>query len=117
MKTIIAGSRSIIDESLVYAVIREAGFEITEVVCGCAKGVDTLGMRWARDNEIPVREFPPNFDKFGKAAPLRRNEQMAWYAEAVIIVWDGVSKGTQHMMEFARREKLKLYVRRFDYVD
>ena len=43
MKTIIAGSRSITDIQLLYDAIRESGFQITEVVCGEARGADRLG--------------------------------------------------------------------------
>ena len=47
MKVIIAGSRDITDYSLVCRAISESKFDITEVISGTARGVDTLGEKWA----------------------------------------------------------------------
>ena len=46
MKVIIAGSRSITDATIVEKAINESGITITEMVCGGASGVDTLGEEW-----------------------------------------------------------------------
>lgn len=58
MKTIIAGSRSVTDMAHVRQAIIDSGFQITEVVCGCAHGPDRLGFDWARENKVPVHFFP-----------------------------------------------------------
>lgn len=110
MKTIIAGSRTIADLKLIYDVIERSDIEITEVVCGMAKGVDTLGHVWADQNNIPVKCFPANWGKFGVAAGPIRNEQMAKYAEAAIIVWDGFSRGTQSMIKLVKKYGLSTRV-------
>lgn len=111
MKTIIAGSRTINDLRLVEAVIAEAGFDITEVVCGGARGVDDLGRKWAGNgNIVPVKMFLANWEKYGKCAGFKRNVDMAEYAEALIAVWDGKSRGTQHMINTAQRLGLKVFV-------
>ena len=68
MKVIIAGSRDIIDYQLVVDTIKESNFIITEVVCGEASGVDSLGKKWAIENNIPVKSFPAKWNKFGKSA-------------------------------------------------
>ena len=109
MKTIIAGSRGIDDYSVVKAAIAFSGFEITEVVSGGANGVDKLGERWAKDNGVPITRFIPDWS-IGKSAGIRRNEKMARYADCVICIWDGVSPGTKHMMQFAKRLGLKVFV-------
>lgn len=93
MKVIIAGSRGITDYAIVERAIRESGFQITEVVSGTARGVDRLGERWAAEHGIPVAPFPADW-KIGKNAGILRNAQMAEYAEAAIIIWDGSSNGS-----------------------
>lgn len=111
MKTIIAGSRTITDLRLLEQVIENSGFNITEVVCGGARGVDDLGRKWAGNgNRVPVKMFPANWDEFGKSAGYRRNVQMAEYADALIAVWDGVSSGTKHMIDIATQKELQVFV-------
>ncbi len=119
MKTIIAGSRSISDYELVKKAIEDSGFTIAEVVCGKARGVDALGERWAQENGVAVKPFPADWSnlshpeaviktgwggkKYDAAAGHRRNRQMAEYAEALILVWDGESKGSLNMRETAQK--------------
>lgn len=109
MKTIIAGSRTITDLSLLEDVIKESGFNITEVVCGGARGVDELGRKWA-ENKVPVKLFAANWNVFGKRAGYIRNVEMADYAEALILLWDGRSKGSKHMLDIADKKGLKIYL-------
>lgn len=112
MRTIIAGSRSITDLRLLEKVIEDSGFLITEVVCGGARGVDDLGRKWAGNgNRLPVKLFPAKWDEFGKSAGYRRNAEMAEYGEALIALWDGISRGTKHMIDIATKKGLKVYVR------
>lgn len=116
MRTIIAGSRDITDMRLLERAIRESGLVITEVVCGGARGVDQLGYEWAHHgNNIPVKLFPANWDKYGKGAGYRRNIEMAKYADALIAIWDGKSKGTKHMIDIAIEYKLKVIVYEVQY--
>lgn len=114
MKTIIAGSRTITDYAKVCSIIEEAkidGIVITEVVSGTAKGIDQLGERWAFFNNIPVKKFPADWDKYGRVAGIMRNQQMAEYAEALIAIWDGSSNGTRNMIQEARNRNLKVFVK------
>jgi hypothetical protein len=111
MRVIIAGSRNIGDMWALEAAIRQADFEITEVVSGRAAGVDTLGEIWADLNGIPKKLFAPDRKKHGwPKAAFVRNAQMADYADALIAVWDGESHGTKHMIECARKKGLKVHV-------
>jgi hypothetical protein len=111
MKVIIAGSRTIRDYELVKQAIKESGFEITEVVCGTANGVDSLGERYAKENGIKLSYFYPDWKGQGKLAGHKRNEQMAHYSEALVAIWDGDSRGTKHMIEYANKKGLKVYVK------
>lgn len=110
MKVIIAGSRSITDAFMVRRAVEDSGFRVTEVVCGLARGVDKLGRLYAQRNNIPVKEFPANWEKFGRAAGFKRNREMALYADALIAIWDGYSKGTANMIRQAEERSLKLFV-------
>jgi hypothetical protein len=110
MKTIIAGSRTIHDYSLVLRAVAESGFPITEVFSGAAAGVDTLGRRFAYENRLPCRLYPAEWGKYGKSAGLIRNHEMAAFADACIVIWDGQSYGSQHMIEIARKCENKIYV-------
>ena len=109
MKVIIAGGRNITDYELVWHAIDAAGFEITEVVSGAARGVDELGEQYALEYDLPVRRFPADWNAHGKMAGPLRNGAMAQYADALILIWDGASRGSASMLRCAQREKLKVY--------
>lgn len=111
MKVIIAGSRSITSQSDVDLAIGFSGFNITEVVSGKCRGVDALGEAWAKKHGVPVRDFPAEWEFYGKKAGPFRNEQMATYAEALIAVRAaGKSDGTDDMIKRARKRGLKVFV-------
>ena len=95
--------------------IEESGFEITEVVSGAAKGVDVLGEQWAESRGIPVTRFMPDYKNHGKGAPLVRNSQMARYADAVIVVWDGNSRGAYDMFRKATAHGLPVHLDVMDH--
>jgi len=109
MKLIIAGSRNITDYELVKTQL-DTLLDITEVVCGKARGVDALGERWAIENNIPVKYFPANWDKYGKSAGYRRNVEMAEYADGLFAIWDGESKGTNHMVNIAKEKHMPILI-------
>lgn len=110
MKTIIAGSRDVTSEEEVYRAIDASGFLITEVVSGGARGVDRIGEDWANANLKAVKRFIPDWEREGKRAGYLRNAEMANYAEALIAIWDGKSRGTAHMIATAKTKGLKVYV-------
>lgn len=111
MKTIIAGCRDISDFLAVETAANESHFDITEVVSGGADGVDTNAIDWAIKRGIPYRVFEADWKKHGKAAGPIRNGQMAKYAEALVLVWDGESRGSFDMLKQAFENKLKIFVR------
>lgn len=107
MKIIIAGSRTLTDYnrlcSLISNVIDTYNITITEVVSGGARGVDKLGERYAAENKIPCIKFPADWNMLGKSAGYVRNNQMAVYAEGLIVMWDGISRGTLHMLRSMKK--------------
>lgn len=98
MKVIIAGLRTFQDYEVMKKTIEESCFKITEVVCGCALGADSLGEHWAIKNKIPVSRFPAEWNKYGRKAGPIRNQEMAEYGDALIAIWDGESRGTGDMV-------------------
>lgn len=115
MKTIIAGSRGFNDLDRLDFCLYQVPWEITEVVSGTARGADSLGEYWAEQNGIPIKQFPADWNKWGKRAGYIRNIEMAKYADACIIFWDGDSKGSKHMMDLAVLNEL--YTKVFVYED
>ena len=111
MKTVIAGSRKIKDYSELLTAILHCSFDITEVVCGMAVGVDQMGEKWARVNNLPVKEMPADWNKHGKPAGPIRNRQMSLYADCAIILWDGKSTGTLNMISEMNRLGKPIFVR------
>lgn len=115
MKLCIAGGRELSPEVGDFLlVLNDAGIalnEITEVVSGKAPGVDTSGEVFADTYNIPVKDFPPDWEKYRHAqgrknpAGVIRNKTMAEYCDCALVFWDGKSRGTKNMLE--NMEKLK----------
>ena len=102
MKLAIIGSRSLKIENLEQYIPKET----EEIVSGGAKGVDSDAARIAKEMGLQLTEFLPQYERYGRAAPLKRNEQIASYADEALVFWDGVSKGTKYTMKcFEKQEK------------
>lgn len=110
MKLIIAGSRTFTDIGFMEEMLDAFVLDVSEVVCGKARGADTLGEQWAILHGIPVKPFPADWDRYGKSAGFRRNLQMAEYANALAAFWDGKSRGTQHMVAAMKDLKRPVYI-------
>ena len=114
MKVVIAGSRQVTDQIFVISAIERSGFQIKEVVSGGARGVDKLADKWASDNAIPVKVFESDWERYGKAAGPIRNKMMAEYADALIAIWDGKSRGTKNIISTAEKLGLSVFVHKLD---
>ena len=112
MKVIISGSRDFIAAPLIAQAVELSGWlpAITEVVSGCARGIDRLGEFWALQHSIPIKQFPADWQGHGKLAGIYRNVKMAEYADALIAIWDGESRGTGNMIEEMRRVEKPVFV-------
>lgn len=114
MRVIIAGGRDIHSRVLVETYVDESHFHITEVVYGGANGVDRIGAAIAKHRGIPVIPFKPDWDTHGRAAGPIRNRLMAEYADALILIWDGKSKGSSSMKREAVRAGIPIFERIVD---
>ena len=99
MKLAIIGSRGIKNIDLKEYITSD----VVEIVSGGAKGVDTIAKEFAKANGIVLVEFLPEYEKYGRGAPLVRNEQIVNYADKVLAFWDGKSKGTKYVIEYAEK--------------
>lgn len=123
MKLLIAGSRSITNYNQFHSALisiltaKDKRLEeiiplISEVVSGCAIGVDKLGEVFAKENNIPIKQFFPDWDLHGKSAGFIRNKAMIDYldikTDVVILIWDGSSKGTASTKKLAIDKGLTL---------
>ena len=99
MKTIIAGSRSLENFFQFCKILKEITFNISLVISGGAKGIDSMAITWARMKNYRCLIVPAQWNKYGKSAGYRRNLEMAEEADALIAIWDGESKGTKHMID------------------
>ena len=77
--------------------------ECDEIVSGGAKGVDTSAANFARESGIRLTEFLPDYEKYGRAAPIVRNREIVDYADIVIAFWDGESRGTLSVIKYCEK--------------
>lgn len=111
MRTIIAGSRTINDYEILEKVVRGIVWKPSLIISGGAMGVDKLGERYAKEHNLPLKIYPANWKKYGKVAGFVRNWEMADNADALIAIWDGESRGTEHMIRTAEKRKLLVVVK------
>lgn len=117
-KVIIAGGRDFLDYNLLREKVdkilidKRASHKIV-IISGCARGADTLALRYASENVLDVEKYPADWDQYGKKAGYIRNVEMAENANALIAFWDGQSKGTKHMIDIATEKNLPIRVIRY----
>jgi hypothetical protein len=115
MKVAVVGSRTFIDYDILKKnldIIHEKK-PITYIVSGGAKGADSLGEKWAKENNIESLIFIPDWDKFGKSAGYKRNESIIINSDIVIAFWDGKSKGTQHSINLSKQHNKPVFIVKF----
>lgn len=74
------------------------------IVSGGAMGVDTYVREYAKKNGLKLIEFFPNYEKYGRCAPLVRNKKIVDTCDCVLAFWDGKSKGTKCTLEYAKEK-------------
>lgn len=84
--------------------------ETTEIISGGVKGVDTSAREYALAHNIPFREFLPDYKRYGRVAPLKRNLTIIKNADLVLAFWDGSSRGTFFMIEKCRQFEIPVEV-------
>ena len=130
MKVIVAGSRQVLDYTLVESALSHATLihkiQITEIVEGEAAGVDTLAKQWAIAHNVPFKPFKADWSnitvpgavvltsawgkKYNAIAGHNRNQLMADYGESLVAIWDSKSTGTGDMVKRAIAKGLPVAV-------
>ena len=77
---------------------------VTEIVSGGARGVDTCAREYALSHRLKLTEFLPEYDKYGRSAPLKRNITIIENADLVLAFWDGISHGTAYTVATCIKE-------------
>lgn len=85
----------------------------TEIVSGGARGVDTCARKYANERGLILTEFLPDYEHFGRGAPLRRNIEIIDYADLVLAFWDGESRGTKFVIENCEKRSKEVRVYTF----
>lgn len=96
MRIAVVGSRNITVENIGQYIP-----QCDEIISGGARGVDTCAAAFARCRGIRLTEILPQYDLYGRAAPIVRNRLIVDMADQVIAFWDGVSKGTLSVIKYA----------------
>ena len=85
---------------------------VTEIVSGGAKGVDTCAKNYALSHGLKLTEFLPEYGRYGRGAPLRRNIAIIEYADLVLAFWDGRSRGTKFVIDNCKKRNIPVVVHR-----
>lgn len=102
----IVGSRTIEDDKFVNRILNCYKFMFgkpKKVISGGAKGIDTIGENWAKENNIETQIFIPDWDKYGKKAGFIRNEDIIKNCDICLAIWDGGSNGTKNDFELCEK--------------
>ena len=102
MKIAIIGSRGITIDNIDFFV-KDFVKDGDEIVSGGALGVDLCAREYAKSRNLKITEFLPDYKLYGKAAPIVRNRQIVDYADKIIVIWDGRSRGSLFTMRYARK--------------
>ena len=97
MKIAIVGSRSLTVKDMDHYIT-----DCDEIVSGGAVGVDACAAEYAREKQLKLTVFLPQYESYGRAAPIIRNKQIVDYADKIIVFWDGTSKGTLSVIQYAK---------------
>jgi len=106
MKIAIIGSRNL-------GVIDLENFlpeSVTEIVSGGARGIDTCAREYALTHNIKLTEFLPDYNHYGRGAPLKRNLEIIAYADLVLAFWDGTSRGTKYVIDNCKKQGVPIRV-------
>ena len=106
MKVAVIGSRGLLVERL-EDYLPEG---VTEIVSGGARGVDTCAKNYALAHGLKLTEFLPDYSKYGRGAPLRRNIAIIEYADLVLAFWDGQSRGTKYVIDNCNKRNIPVVV-------
>ena len=101
MKVAVIGSREFKDYSLLVQFLDKK--KISKIISGGARGADSLAVQYAKENDIELLEFLPDYKKHGRGAPLIRNKLIVDASDQVVAFWNGESRGTKYTIDYAKK--------------
>ena len=81
------------------------------IISGGARGADTLGEEYAKENGFKIERYLADWETYGKSAGPIRNKMMAQNCNYVICFWDGKSAGTKTMIEYAKQYNKEMRIK------
>lgn len=109
MRVAIVGSRSVTMD--VYQnILRYIPPGVSEILSGGAEGADQLAEEYAHQFGLPLTIFRPDYPHYRKAAPLQRNLDIVRHSDYVLVLWDGYSRGTAHVIDSCIKEYIPVHV-------
>lgn len=91
--------------------------DCTEIISGGAAGIDAAAEELAAARNIAFRKFLPDYQHYGKRAPLERNLLIVKNSDMLLAFWDCGSKGTAHVIDACIRENVPVRIIRLDARD
>ena len=65
--------------------------------------MDSYAEDYAKKNGLKLTVYLPQYERYGRAAPIVRNKKIVDYAEKIVAFWDGKSKGTLSVIKYAEK--------------
>ena len=84
--------------------------ETTEIVSGGARGVDACAREYAQRHGLKLTEYMPEYSRYGRAAPLKRNITIIENADLVLAFWDGKSHGTKYVIDNCMKRNIPVKI-------
>lgn len=85
-------------------------YNIEYLISGSTEGVDLLAEKFSNEHTMPIKVFKPDWDKYGKSAEFKRNQQIVDACDMVLVFWDGKSKRTQDVINKAKKAKKPTFI-------
>ena len=106
MRVAVIGSRGLWVDDLAKYLPKET----TEIVSGGARGIDACAREYALRHGLKLTEYLPEYSRYGRAAPLKRNITIIENADLVLAFWDGVSRGTKYVIDNCKKRNIPVEV-------
>ena len=108
MRVAVIGSRELLVDNLEDYLPEET----TEIISGGARGVDASAKDYALQHGLKQTEYLPEYARYGRTAPLKRNITIIENADLVLAFWDGASRGTKYVIDNCKKRNIpvKIYM-------
>jgi len=108
MRVAVIGSRELLVDNLEDYLPEET----TEIISGGARGVDASAKDYALQHGLKLTEYLPEYARYGRTAPLKRNITIIENADLVLAFWDGASRGTKYVIDNCKKRNIpvKIYM-------